>query len=171
MREDFEDGYIIIPYNGSDTYQFMVAREHDSEFGNYISCVGLAVNREEARAMVSEDRELVTIKFPTFEETKSNITAFGSLISFAPPTEMSFSLSIDDIKKVAPKPGELLVFKVSEKQDGLYDSIRNTLDGWGYTNIQFVVMIKGGDVSSLNEEEMAKHGWVKKRENRGFEFL
>lgn len=32
-------------------------------------------------------------------------------------------------------------------------------------------MAEGNDVSCLDEGEMDKYGWIRKREKRGFEFL
>ncbi|RJQ26397.1 hypothetical protein C4577_03535 [Candidatus Parcubacteria bacterium] len=80
-------------------------------------------------------------------------------------------LKVEDIKKLSPKSGDLLVFKFKDRVEGLYEKLRNHLDDWGFKDIHFVIMIEGNDVSCLDEGEMEKFGWIRKRENRGFEFL
>lgn len=72
---------------------------------------------------------------------------------------------------VSPKEGDILVLKVKEPWSTKdLNEFKKDLEGKGISN-NLVVLSLGDELSSLTEEEMNKFGWVKKKENRGFEFI
>ncbi len=80
--------------------------------------------------------------------------------------DVSLANRIEEIGKLNPKPGEVLLVRVSNSEDGLYDRMRRSLDSMGHKDVHLIITTADYDLSQLDEAEMEKFGWIKKRDSR-----
>lgn len=118
---------------------------------------------------VSEWETRFTINDKPFSKNVSwsrGNSSIGGFASVDPDLELSSKeeLTVAEVKKLSPKKGDILVISVDKTWDGLYDEVRQYLDDAGFKDVELMIPGPGLEISTMDEEEMGKHGWVKKQE-------
>lgn len=99
-------------------------------------------------------------------ETRFSTVGFGDLSIDVKNSGIILENKIEEVEKLNPKPGEILLVRVSNSEDGLYDKMRKSLDNMGYKDVQLIITNMNYKLSQLDEKEMEEHGWVKKHDSR-----
>jgi hypothetical protein len=90
---------------------------------------------------------------------------------------MTIDEVISEVGKLSPKDGDMIVLRRNEYivpqnlRDEINVRMRAALDKLGLSKAHLLFVTMNDDIALLNEAEMEKHGWVRKREQRGREFI
>lgn len=118
--------------------------------------------KERTERWLNEPLAAVSYKIPE----EDLLTSQGQFF-LSRPTEMNYTETFfERVKKLALKPEDVLVINMKEPWSvEQINKFKAEMVGLGYNN-NLIFLGSGEDVSSLDEEEMSKFGWVRKRDTR-----